>query len=128
MSARRALLAALAVTAALVIGAPAAGASTLPARSVPASFLGTPVGGATVPGLAGVTVPSSTCGTATVDGQGRTGGTASEVCTGAGLTFVGPAIGQIASVMGPTIIGPAVIGTSVQSAGNVAIGVGRVGP
>jgi hypothetical protein len=41
---------------------------------------------------------------------------------GAGLSFVGPAIGQIATVTGPTIIGPAVIGTSVVSAGNVAVG------
>ncbi|MCW3066927.1 MAG: hypothetical protein JWN32_4099 [Solirubrobacterales bacterium] len=127
MSVRRALLAALAVTAALVLSAPTAGASTLPAWSVPASLQGAPVG-VNLPGLADAAVPTATCGTATNDGQGRTGGTATEVCMGSGLNFVGPAVGQIASVIGPTIIGPAVIGTSVQSAGNVAIGVGRVGP
>jgi hypothetical protein len=43
-------------------------------------------------------------------------------CLGAGLSFVGPSIGQIATVIGPTIIGPAVVGTSIQSAGNAAVG------
>jgi hypothetical protein len=36
---------------------------------------------------------------------------------GTGLSFVGPAVGQIATVIGPTIIGPAVIGNVVVSAG-----------
>jgi hypothetical protein len=45
------------------------------------------------------------------------------VCTGApGLTFIGPAIGQVASVIGPTIIGPSVIGNLVVAAGNGATG------
>jgi hypothetical protein len=41
---------------------------------------------------------------------------------GTGLSFVGPAVGQIAAVIGPTIIGPAVIGNVVVSAGNGAAG------
>jgi hypothetical protein len=41
---------------------------------------------------------------------------------GSGLSFVGPSIGQIATVIGPTIIGPAVVGNSIVSAGNVAVG------
>ena len=41
---------------------------------------------------------------------------------GTGLSFVGPAVGQIATVIGPTIIGPAVIGNVVVSAGNGAAG------
>jgi hypothetical protein len=47
---------------------------------------------------------------------------ASQQCLGAGLSFVGPAIGQIATVIGPTIIGPANIGTTVVSAGDVVAG------
>jgi hypothetical protein len=38
---------------------------------------------------------------------------------GAGLSFTGPAIGQIATVIGPTIISPAVVGSPiVVSAGS----------
>jgi hypothetical protein len=63
----------------------------------------------------GVGVPSaglgaSPCGTAVAGGQGSP--VAPAVCA-SGLSFVGPTIGQIASVIGPTIISPAVVGTSV---------------
>jgi hypothetical protein len=44
------------------------------------------------------------------------------VCQGTGLSFVGPAIGQIATVIGPTIIGPAVIGNVTVSAGSSSVG------
>jgi hypothetical protein len=74
----------------------------------------------------GVGVPSaglgaSPCGTAVAGGQGSPAAPA--VCAG-GLSFVGPTIGQIASVIGPTIISPAVVGTSVI----VAAGSNIVGP
>jgi hypothetical protein len=54
----------------------------------------------------------------TVGGQGSPAAPA--VCAG-GLSFVGPTIGQIASVIGPTIISPAVVGTSliVASGSNI---------
>jgi hypothetical protein len=55
-------------------------------------------------------------------GPGRHGrDNESQHCLGAGLSFTGPAIGQIASVIGPTIISPTVVGASiVVSAGNGA--------
>ena len=67
----------------------------------------------------GVGVPSaglgaSPCGTAVAGGNGSPGAPA--VCAG-GLSFVGPTIGQITSVIGPTIISPAVVGTTVIVAG-----------
>ncbi|HEY6758165.1 MAG TPA: hypothetical protein VI318_01700 [Baekduia sp.] len=63
----------------------------------------------------GVGVPSaglgaSPCGTAVAGGQGSPAAPA--VCT-SGLSFVGPTIGQIAVVMGPTIISPAVINPTI---------------
>ena len=54
------------------------------------------------------------------DGQGRTGGTEDVQCQGAGLQFIGPAIGQVASVMGPTIIGSNVNAPVQTSAGSSA--------
>ena len=52
-----------------------------------------------------------------------TGGTENEICQGGGgLAFVGPAIGQVATVIGPTIIGPSQTGTVVVSPGNVNVG------
>ena len=55
-------------------------------------------------------------------GQGTTAGTVASVCQGAGLAFIGPAIGQVTSVIGPTIIGPAVVGNVVVSGGSGAAG------
>jgi hypothetical protein len=43
---------------------------------------------------------------------------------GAGVSVTGPAIGQIATVIGPTIASPAVVGTSIV----VAAGNGLAGP
>jgi hypothetical protein len=42
------------------------------------------------------------------------------VCQGAGLSFIGPAIGQVATVIGPTIIGPVANVNVAVSAGAVA--------
>lgn len=101
---RTRLVAALAATTALAFSAPAAGAITLP------------VGG----GAGLVTAPAGACQSAT-SGQGRTGGTDTLVCTGAGLVFVGPT-SAVNSVIGPTIITPSFVGTVIVSGGNVAIG------
>jgi hypothetical protein len=51
-----------------------------------------------------------------------TGGTENQICQGGGgLVFVGPAVGQVATVVGPTIIGPSQVGTVVVSPGNVNV-------
>jgi hypothetical protein len=52
--------------------------------------------------------------------QGATGGTTNSICQGSGVVFVAPSVGQVATVMGPTIIGPSNVGTVVVSAGDVA--------
>jgi hypothetical protein len=39
-----------------------------------------------------------------------------------GLTFIGPSVGQVATVIGPTIMTPGFVGTIVQANGNVAVG------
>ena len=59
------------------------------------------------------------CGTPTgAESQGGTGGTAQQACLSAGLSYIGPAIGQISSVVGPTIITAGFVGNIVTSAGN----------
>jgi hypothetical protein len=114
---RRALASVLAVAAVLGAGAPAATAIT-------PIFGGIPFGG--VPGdfLGGATALSGACGTSAGQlDQGGTAGTITSVCAGTGLTFIGPQIGQIASVIGPTVISPAVVGNSiVVAAGNAKAG------
>jgi len=125
----RVYLAAAAVAgglAAAAAGTPAsASAATLPSWSgalpswnIPASF-----SGFTPPlGDGGVGSRDGVCGSSSgAEGQGGTAGTNAYICAGSGLVFVGPAIGQIASVIGPTIIGPATIGAISVSAGDSAI-------
>jgi hypothetical protein len=97
---RSAFVTSLAVTAALAVGVPAAGAAVVP----------------DAPGTSGP------CAAPTADGQGGNAGTNSQVCVGNGSATVAPAVGQISTVTGPTITGPATIGTSVVSAGEVAAG------
>jgi hypothetical protein len=123
MPLRTPLIAALAATAALAVGVPAASASTAPAYhfSLPTAFAryrGVPTAALSVPNVA-----AGACTTATGnEGQGRTGGNDNQVCLGAGLSFIGPSIGQISTVIGPTIITPAFVGTSIVAGGNVAVG------
>ena len=118
-SIRRAWLAALAGCAALAVGAPIASASPVPTAR---AGLGGPLNLGPIgsnPATAG-----GSCGTPTgAEGQGGTGGTAQQACLGAGLSYEGPAIGQIASVIGPTIISPGFVGNVNVSAGNGAINV-----
>lgn len=62
------------------------------------------------------------CSSHTAEQQGANAGTESKVCQGGGLVFVGPAVGQVATVIGPTVIGPAQV-SAVVSAGSVGAGV-----
>jgi hypothetical protein len=119
ISTRQRVAALIAATAGLALSAPAAGASATTGAGLPWAA-GLPAGG--LPGLGALPSGGGVCGTQTTEGQGAVAGTESKICLGAGLVFVGPAVGQIATVIGPTIMGPAVIGTSVVSAGNVAAG------
>jgi hypothetical protein len=79
-----------------------------------------------VGGVAPVTTPvGSPCTVAQVPagvGTGNAGTAPTMLCQGTGLIFVGPMIGQIAAVIGPTTIGPAVVGPTVVSAGAGAAG------
>jgi hypothetical protein len=126
----RAGVAALAAVAALAVGGQVSSAS---AASFPGfAFPGFPASSFTTPVFAGAgfgvgtganSVVPGPCATASpFDGQGRVGGINNQICMGAGLAFVGPSVGQIASVIGPTIIGPAVVGVLIVSAGNVSVG------
>jgi hypothetical protein len=120
-SAPKRLAAAIATVGVLAIGAPGAGAAT-GGFQVPSGFSGW---GGFVPGgfpaadngIAGAFGP---CSRPSAEGQGGTGAADHQVCQGAGLSFIGPAIGQIATVIGPTIIGPAANLNVVVSAGAVA--------
>jgi hypothetical protein len=105
MPSRRVSFAALIATGALIVAAPAAGAEI-------------------VPGAGNTAVGMGACGGTSTAGQGQnnTGGTTSLHCLGSGLSFTGPAIGQIATVIGPTITSPAVVGAAiVVSGGNGAV-------
>jgi hypothetical protein len=127
---RRVLVAALAVAATLGAAVPAASASTFPTPhfafptggfSLPVGF-GFPTDVATAGGT--VAGPAGPCGsTSASQGNGSVAGTTAQTCLGAGgLSFVGPAIGQISSIVGPTIIGPTNGVVVIQSAGNVGGG------
>ena|ERR1700719_729275 len=56
------------------------------------------------------------CGINTPAGVGTAGGTTGQSC-GAVLSFIGPAIGQVATVIGPTVIGSVVLAPVIVSAG-----------
>ena len=80
------------------------GAATADAQVAPA----TPVG-----------APCTTTVVPIGQGVGNPGTAPQQVCQGAGLTYIGPTIGQVGTIIGPTTIGPAVIGVSAVAAGNV---------
>jgi hypothetical protein len=114
-----------------VLGAAAPGASA----AAPATpTVGLPTGALPSPGYAWSFPPldgnagavgagsGGICGSTSASqggiGDGTAGGTTAQVCLGPGaLSFVGPSIGQVSSIVGPTIIGPAANINVIQSAG-----------
>jgi hypothetical protein len=61
------------------------------------------------------------CGTPTgSEAQAGTGGTSQQACLGAGDSYLGWSVGQIASVIGPAAAGPG--SNTVVSAGNGVAG------
>jgi hypothetical protein len=86
---------------AFAAAAPGASAQVVPPLGVP--LTGVPLDGATAVG--GNQIGSAGCvGTNRPAVGGNNGSTSAQTC-GALLSFSGPQIGQIASVIGPTIIG-----------------------
>jgi len=67
--------------------------------------------------LPGPALGPDTCSPPTGEGLGAPGSITNAICNGAGIVFVGPAVGQVATVIGPVVIGPNNIGSSVVSAG-----------
>jgi hypothetical protein len=104
----RSLLAVLAVAGMLAAAPQAANAQAVPGG-----------GGGIGVGVPDAGVGTSPCGTAVAGGQGSPSGPA--VCAG-GMTFVGPTTGQIAAVIGPTIISPAVVGNTIIVASGANVG------
>jgi hypothetical protein len=92
--------------------------------AVAAAIAGIAVMGAATPLADAQVIPTAPCSYVQVPtGPAGNPGTAPiQVCQGAGLSFVGPVIGQLGSVVGPTTIGPAVIGVTAAAAGNVGVG------
>jgi hypothetical protein len=114
---RRRLLAVVVATGAVALAAPISGASAqIPPVGLPIAPLGGPVIGGTQIGTAGCV------GTIRPSFGGSAGSTSAQTC-GAVLSFTGPQIGQISSVMGPTIIGSPFTDVTV-SAGPIS----QVGP
>jgi hypothetical protein len=113
----RRLLAVLVAASAMTLAAPVSGASAdfLPQVGFPIL----PSGGAAI---GGAQVGSAGCvGTIRPSLGGNTGSTSTQTC-GALLAFTGPQIGQIATVIGPTIIGSPATQVNV-SAGTIQQGV-----
>jgi hypothetical protein len=96
---RRKHIAAVVATAAVALAAAASDAS---AQAVPAVGIPLPAAGAA---LGGNQIGTAGCvGTNRPSVGGNNGSTSFQTC-GALLSFSGPQVGQIASVVGPTIIG-----------------------
>jgi hypothetical protein len=122
-SARKRLLALSTVMVALAVAAPVSGAS---AAALPVGLPGadtgfTPVG---LPGsvLQGgqANAPSGCVGSNAPSGVGDAGATSNQLC-GVTLAFIGPSVGQVSTVVGPTIIGSTVLAPVTVSSGPVAV-------
>jgi hypothetical protein len=104
------LLCVAVATGAVAVAAPLAGAASLPfafpAWPTAGGFAAWPTtGGIGAIGVGGNQIGSAGCvGTNRPSVGGNNGSTSGQTC-GALLAFVGPQIGQIASVIGPTVIG-----------------------
>jgi hypothetical protein len=98
-SIRARLLAVVVATGALALAVPVSGAS---AQIPPVGFPLPPLGGAAI---GGNQIGTAGCvGTNRPSFGGNTGSTGAQAC-GVVLSFQGPQIGQIGTVVGPTIIG-----------------------
>jgi hypothetical protein len=98
----------------MAIAAPVAGASTFP------TWFGFAFPSPAAIGVGGNQIGSAGCvGTNRPSVGGNNGSTSAQTC-GAILSFVGPQIGQIASVVGPTIIGSPLAQVYV-SAGGISV-------
>lgn len=111
-SIRRRLLVMVVATGAVALAAPVSGASAeIPQVGLPVL----PLGGAAI---GGNQIGTAGCvGTNRPSFGGNNGSTSAQSC-GAVLSFQGPQIGQIASVVGPTIIGSPLAQVNV-SAGSI---------
>jgi hypothetical protein len=116
----------------VAVAAPVAGASaaTLPAfpglggYTFPTSFPTLPTLGAAAPVVGGNQIGTAGCvGTNRPSVGGNNGSTSSQSC-GAILNFSGPQIGQIASVIGPTIIGSPNVIVKVSAGSITEVGSG----
>jgi hypothetical protein len=116
LSIRRVCVAALAFCAAVALNAPRANAITTPVGAFGAPGIVFPVANSPGNALAPCTLAVAP------QVQAGTAGTINQACLGSGLSFIGPSIGQVAAVIGPTIIGPVFLGNSVVAAGNAAAG------
>ena len=105
------LLALSVAMAALAVAAPVSGAG---AALTP---IGLP-GGVAQGGQA--VAPAGCVGANAPSGVGDAGATSNQIC-GAGLVFVGPSIGQVATAIGPTIIGSTIVAPVTVSSGPVAV-------
>jgi hypothetical protein len=128
------LLCVAAATGAMAVAAPLASAASLPftfpAWSTTGGFAAWPTSGGfpawpTTGGIGAIGVGGNQIGSAGCVGTnrpsvgGNNGSTSAQTC-GALLSFVGPQIGQIASVVGPTVIGsPAAV--VMVSAGPITV-------
>jgi hypothetical protein len=98
--------------AALAVAAPVSGARA----DVPVGFPG--AGGGVAQG-GQANAPSGCVGSNAPSGIGDAGATSNQLC-GVTLAFIGPSIGQVSTVMGPTIIGSTVLAPVTVSSGPVA--------
>jgi hypothetical protein len=110
-SSPRRLLVVSAAMAALAVAGPVSGAQ--------AAF--TPIGFPAAIGQGGqANAPSGCVGANAPSGVGDAGATVNQIC-GAVLAFVGPSTGQVASVIGPTIIGSTIAAPITVSPGPVLV-------
>jgi hypothetical protein len=118
------LVAALLATATLAVGAPAAIAATALTNQFPMPTASPGIQGWRLGASSGLRdaadAAAGPCGSATGSEVVGRKGTTAQVC--GGLSFVGPAIGEITTVIGPTIISPAVVGSSIVNGSNIVIG------
>jgi hypothetical protein len=103
-----------------------AAAATLVALAIAAPVATADAAGPTAGYPVGVPPGNGCLGPISPSGVGDAGATDNQVCGGLVLAFVGPDVGQVATVVAPTIIGSVVNAPVTASAGPT--GGGSVGP